>query len=80
MRKNSLGTRFVRWAAVAAVGGSVFQLGGCDPAVRGALLDGLQTTTSSLSEALITAFFLTLEEDSSSSGGGGGTTTTGNNP
>ena len=46
-----------------AVGGSAFQLSGCDPAVRSTLLEGLQTTTSSLSTALISAFFLSLEDD-----------------
>ncbi len=73
MRRNSLRMRCLRLAAAAAVGGSAFQLGGCDPAVRGALLDGLQTTTTSLSSAVITAFFLSLEEE----GSGAPTTTTG---
>jgi hypothetical protein len=73
MQKNSFAKRFLRLAMVTAVGGSVFQIGGCDPAVRGALLTGLQQTTSSLSNALITAFFLSLEEDETTTT----TTTTG---
>jgi len=49
-----------------AVGGSAFQLSGCDPAVRSTLLGGLETTTTTLTNALITAFFISLENDSSS--------------
>jgi len=55
-----------------AVGGSAFQLSGCDPAVRSTLLDGLLTTSTSLSTALISAFFLSLEDDPAD----GGLTTT----
>jgi hypothetical protein len=46
-----------------AVGGSAFQLSGCDPAVRSTLLDGLQATTTALSGALISAFFLGLDDE-----------------
>jgi len=56
-----------------AVGGSAFALSGCDPAVRTQLLTGLQTTSTSLSSALISAFFLSLEDDAT---GGTGLTTT----
>jgi hypothetical protein len=56
-----------------AVGGSAFQLSGCDPEVRSTLLEGLQTTTTSLSTALISAFFLSLEDDDA---GGADLTTT----
>jgi len=52
--------------AIVAVGGTAFQLSGCDPDVRGAILTGLQGTTLTLSEALITAFFLTLDEEDGS--------------
>jgi len=45
-----------------ALGGSVFQLSGCDPAVRDTLLIGLETTTQSLSSALISAFFLSMQD------------------
>jgi len=56
------------------VGGSAFQLSGCDPSVRGVLLDGLATTSTSLSAALISAFFLSLQDDSTGSGSGLSTT------
>lgn len=55
---------------VAAIGGSAFQLSGCDPAVRSTLLTGLETTTQSLSTALISALFLGLQNNDSSDGGG----------
>lgn len=74
MVKKSLRTRFMRSAMVLAVGGSAFQLTGCDPAVRSTLLDGLQATTSALSSALISAFFLSLDDDSSTTGGSTSTT------
>jgi len=51
-----------------ALGGSAFQLSGCDPAVRDTLLTGLETTTQSLSGALISAFFLSLQDGDSSIG------------
>ncbi len=72
MSKRNNRNRFLRLAAVAAVGGSAFQLSGCDPAVRGTILTGLETTTASLANTLISAFFISLEDDSS----GGGLTTT----
>ena len=62
----------MRTITTVLVGGSVFQLSGCDPTVRATLLDGLETTTSSLSSALISAFFLSLQDDS----GNGSLTTT----
>ena len=70
MATRSPRTRLLRTAMTLAVGGSVFQLSGCDPAVRSTLLSGLQTTTTGLSTALISAFFLNLEDDD------GGSTTT----
>jgi len=51
------------------MGGTAFQLSGCDPDVRGALLDGLNSTTNSLADALIAAFFISLENDVEGSGG-----------
>ena len=60
----------IKPSMAAAVGGSAFQLSGCDPAVRDTMLVGLETTTLTLSDALITAFFLSLEDDSSSDGSG----------
>ncbi len=73
MKKLKFRTRFLRTAMAIAVGGSTFQLSGCDPSVRDTLLGGLETTTQGLSTALISAFFLTLDDDSAS---GGLTTTT----
>ncbi|MEK7710706.1 MAG: hypothetical protein AAB341_02325 [Planctomycetota bacterium] len=75
MAKRSYWTRLVRATMVLAIGGSAFQLSGCDPAVRNTLLVGLQTTTTSLSSALITAFFLSLQDDSDTTGGTSLTTT-----
>ena len=72
MARRSFRGRMMRVAATVLVGGSAFQLSGCDPTVRATLLDGLETTTSSLSTALISAFFLSLQDDS----GNGSLTTT----
>lgn len=68
MRRESIRKRFLRFVTAAAVGGSAFQLSGCDPAVRDTLLAGLEETTTALSNALISAFFISLEENASSSG------------
>ena len=62
MTKRSLRQRLVRATMALAVGGSAFQLSGCDPAVRDTLLIGLETTTQSLSSALISAFFLSMQD------------------
>ncbi len=62
MNKQSLRSRFMRFATAIAVGGSAFQLSGCDPAVRDTLLGGLESTTQSLSTALISALFLSLDD------------------
>jgi len=67
MTNRKLSTRFRRFAAVLVVGGSVFQLGGCDPAVRSTILSGLESTTTSLTNTLISAFFISLEDDEASS-------------
>jgi hypothetical protein len=63
MAKRNLKTRVTRFAMAVAVGGAAFQLSGCDPAVRTAVLAGLESTTSTLSNTLITAFFISLEDD-----------------
>lgn len=68
MRNMSYRARFMRAVMAMAVGGSAFQLSGCDPEVRGALLIGLESTTQSLSTALISAYFLTLQDDDDASG------------
>lgn len=70
----------MRWTAIMAVGGSVFQLSGCDPNVRDSLVTGLEGTTQSLSSALISAFFLTLQNDGTTTGTTSGSQTTGQNP
>ncbi len=77
MATRSVRTRLLRTAMALALGGSVFQLSGCDPAVRDQLLTGLETTTTSLSSALISAFFLSLQNNSSTTTGSGLTTTGG---
>ena len=63
MAKHSRRQRLIRFVTALAVGGSAFQLSGCDPAVRSTLLTGLETTTQSLGSALISAFFLSLDDD-----------------
>ena len=73
MIKRSFRARFIRAGMALAIGGSAFQLSGCDPAVRSTLLTGLEVTTQSLSSALISAFFLTMEDGD---GSGGSLTTT----
>lgn len=75
MAKTSSWGRFVRFAMTVAVGGSAFQLSGCDPAVRGTILEGLEATTTGLSSALISAFFISLEDEGGSTTGDGLTTT-----
>ncbi|MCC7293732.1 MAG: hypothetical protein IT449_16870 [Phycisphaerales bacterium] len=65
MARRGLSMRWVRWVACVAAGGGVFQVSGCDPAVRDTLLAGLQTTTSSLADTLISAFFISLDDESS---------------
>lgn len=66
MARRTVRTRLKAWLMAATVGGSAFQLSGCDPAVRETLLAGLEATTTSLSNALISAFFISLEDDSAS--------------
>ncbi len=73
MTKRSFRKRCLKTAMALAVGGSAFQLSGCDPNVRQTVIAGLQSTTIGLSAALITAFFQTLEDDATT----GGLTTTG---
>ena len=63
MAKRNLKTRLTRFAMAVAVGGTAFQLSGCDPTVRQAVLTGLEATTATLSTTLITAFFISLEDD-----------------
>jgi hypothetical protein len=54
----------MRSVATLAIGGSAFQLSGCDPAVRDTLIGGLETTTNALADSLISAFFLSVDNGS----------------
>lgn len=63
MANRRRGKRLIRALMVLSLGGSAFQLSGCDPEVRTALLDGLEQTSQALSTALISAFFLGLQSD-----------------
>ena len=67
MGRRTLRTRALRFVSVVAIGGSAFQLSGCDPNVRSVLLGGLATTTNSLADALIAAFFASIDDSGSGS-------------
>lgn len=71
MARRSLRQRIMRATATLLLGGSVFQLGQCDPVVRETLLAGLETTTGTLTQTFIAAFFASLADDDD-----GGLTTT----
>ena len=72
MTKRPFCQRLMRAAITLAIGGSALQLSGCDPTVRDTLLTGLESSTQSLSAALISAFFESLGDGESA----GGLTTT----
>ena len=72
MNKRSVWNRVKRTTTILAVGGSAFQLSGCDPEVRATLLSGLQSTTAGLANTLVTAYFQTLASDDSTGTGGSG--------
>jgi len=77
MRLTRFKKRLLRWGAPLAIGGTAFQIGGCDPEVRSTLLAGLATTTQALTDTLIQVFFTSLEDaESGSAGSSGGLTTT----
>jgi hypothetical protein len=59
----------------AAIGGSMFQLGSCDPSVRATLLTGLEQTTGTLLNTVNSAFFISLQDDDDTGDTGGLTTT-----
>ena len=67
--------RLVRLAMSLAVGGSLFQLGSCDPAVRATLLTGMEQTTATLLNTVNSAFFISLQDDDEDATDGGLTTT-----
>lgn len=75
MAKRNLRTKVMRWAMALAVGGSAFQLSGCDPTVRDTVLTGLESTTTSLADTLIAAFFISLQDDAGTTTDDGLTTT-----
>lgn len=74
MNKRTVWKRVLRATTILALGGSAFQLSGCDPQVRSTVLSGLQSTTTGLMTTLVTAFFLSLADDNSNTSGSGGTT------
>ena len=67
MAKPGFKGRLLRWVTAAALGGTVFQLGSCDPTVRSTLLAGLEATTAHLTSTLVSAFFVRLQDDDSDS-------------
>ncbi|MCP4590595.1 MAG: hypothetical protein GY842_07620 [bacterium] len=69
MAKQGLKRRLLGLVTAAAMGGTVFQLGSCDPTVRTTLLTGLEQTTASLANTVITAFFVSLDDDTTDSTG-----------
>jgi hypothetical protein len=68
MFKRAVRARLVRAMMAVAVGGSAFQLSGCDPEVRAVLIGGLEDATQSLSSVLITAVFLGLVDEDTTDG------------
>ncbi len=69
MAKQGLKRRLLGLVTAAAMGGTLFQLGSCDPMVRTTLLTGLEQTTASLANTVITAFFVSLDDDATDSTG-----------
>ncbi|UCG15278.1 MAG: hypothetical protein JSV19_08260 [Phycisphaerales bacterium] len=67
MARRGYKGRIVRLAAALAIGGSAFNLSGCDPLVRDTFLTGLEATTNALTDTLVTAFFISLQDDDSTS-------------
>jgi hypothetical protein len=70
MAKRGFSGRLLRWALAGVLGGTVFQLGSCDPTVRTTLLTGLETTTTSLATTVIQAFFVSLQDEDTGTTGG----------
>jgi hypothetical protein len=68
MANRTLKRRLVRLAMSLVVGGSIFQLGSCDPAVRATLLTGLEQTTGTLLNTVNSAFFISLQDDEEDDG------------
>lgn len=57
MTKPNFRQRCLRAVMLLVVGGSAFQVGGCDPNVRSALLNTFEGT----SQGIVSAFFLNLQ-------------------
>ena len=66
MAGPELKRRFVRLVLCLAMGGTLFQLGSCDPTVRATLLTGLEQTTGTLLNTINSAFFISLQDDEDS--------------
>jgi len=75
MSKRARNRRWIRLAMSVAVGGSLFQLGSCDPAVRATILTGLEQTTGTLLNTVNSAFFISLQDDEDQTGNTNLTTT-----
>jgi hypothetical protein len=75
MAKRGFKRRLIRMAMSLAVGGSMFQLGSCDPAVRATILTGLEQTTATLLSTVNSAFFISLQDDDDDAGTDALTTT-----
>lgn len=63
MTGRQMKRRFLKMALSLVVGGSMFQLGSCDPTVRATLLTGLEQTTATLLNTANSAFFISLQDD-----------------
>ena len=63
MKKCDLKRRLITMAMSLVVGGSLFQLGSCDPSVRNVLLTGMEQTTGTLLNTVNSAFFISLQDD-----------------
>ncbi len=63
MAGPELKRRLVKLGLSLVVGGTVFQLGSCDPTVRATLLAGLEQTTGTLLNTVNSAFFISLQDD-----------------
>ncbi len=68
MKRKTPWRRVIKLVTAVAVGGSAFQISGCDPAVRDVVLTGLETPTSTLTQTLISAFFISLNDGGTTQG------------
>lgn len=68
MTKRSKSNRTLAWLTAAAMSGTVFQFNACDTEVRDTLLSGLESSSTGLVSAVISAYFQSLQDDGSSDG------------